>query len=359
MNRQELEKLLDHPPKISNKKIYIWGTGNTASLYQESINRLEQEGSLSITGYVDNNSSKWGGTFYHKPIVSPQELTAQPDICVLICSPQIQVIHAVKQQLKELQIEGYHIDEVILKLHKKELLQCFDLLEDADSQEVYSHLIMCRLKGQYPDDRFISSGQYFQLREFYQRNPNEIFVDCGAFVGDTVERYLWKKDGVFHKIIAFEPDAANYRAMEARIDRLKKEWNTPPFAFETYPYGISDQSAALKVTRNAANNGLSSKIVEASSSEGEECRIIAIDDFIKEPFTFLKADIESYEYKMLSGAKNSIAKWHPLLAICIYHSSADLYDIPLLIQSIEPKYKMKIRHYSNFLDETVLYAWVE
>lgn len=359
MNRQELEKILDNPPNINNKKIYIWGTGNTSALYQESINRLEKEGSLYITGYTDNNSEKWDGQFFNKPIISPQELKAQSDICVLICSPQPQVINAVKQQLKELHIEGYHIDEVILKLHKKELLQCFDLLEDAESKEVYSHIIMCRIKGEYPDNQFISSEQYFQLREFYQRNPNEIFIDCGAFVGDTIERYIWKKDGVFHKIIAFEPDAENYRAMEIRINRLEKEWNIPSYAFAKYPYGISDKNATLKVTRYAANNGLSSKIVETELSEGEECRIIAIDDFIKEPFTFLKADIEGYEYKMLMGAQKSIVKYTPKLAICIYHSSADLYDIPLLIKSIEPRYKIKIRHYSNFLDETVLYAWVE
>lgn len=302
-----------------------------------------------------------GGVFYDKPIISPQELAKLSNKCVLICSPQIQVINAVMQQLKGLQTKGYHIDEVILKMHKKELLQCFDWLEDEESKEVYSHIIMCRLKNEYPHERFISAEQYFQLREFYQRNSNEIFVDCGAFVGDTIERYIWKKDGVFHKIIAFEPDATNYCAMEARIDRLKKEWNISSSAFETYPYGISDKNAYFKVERDFFNNGLGSKIVEASLDFDEKikCKVIAIDDFIKEPFTLLKADIESYEYKMLKGAQKSIVKWHPLLAICIYHSSADLYDIPSLIKSIDPRYKMMVRHYSNFLDETVLYAWVE
>lgn len=320
----------------------------------------------------------------------------QPDKCALICSPQKQVVQAIRQQLHDLGVEGYHIDEVILKLHKDKLLQCLDLLDDEESKEVYSHIVACRLASEYPLDSFISSGQYFQPREFHQRNPNEVFIDCGAFVGDTIERYVWRKDGVFHKIIGFEPDNDNFRAMEARINRLKKEWNVPASAFELYPYGISDKSAYSKVEKDAANNGLGSKIIGLSSfpssdapdkapkgsgsgetgnggesrhepadnscqesNTGEECRIVSIDDFIEEPYTFLKADIESYEYKLLLGARNSIVKWHPLLAICIYHSAADLYDIPLLLHSIEPNYKMKIRHYSNFLDETVLYAWVD
>ena len=61
MDRQELDKILDNLPDIRDKRIFIWGTGNTASLYQESLKRLEQEGSLVVVGYDFNNSEKWGG----------------------------------------------------------------------------------------------------------------------------------------------------------------------------------------------------------------------------------------------------------------------------------------------------------
>ncbi len=86
------------------------------------------------------------------------------------------------------------------------------------------------------------------------------------------------------------------------MNRLKEEWNFAPEQIEIYPYGISDHSSYSKVEQDSSNNGLSSKISENASTEGEECRIVSIDEFIKEPFTYLKADIESYEYKMLAGA---------------------------------------------------------
>lgn len=357
MTRQKLEKILDTPLNIRGKNIYIWGTGNTAMLYQEGLNRLEAEGSLHIAGYVDNNSQKWGGVFCGKSVISPQKLKEHGEVCALICSPQPQVIGEVRQQLKELQVEGCHIDEVILKLHKEKVLECFDLLYDAESKETYAHIVMCRINGEYPQEQYVSSEQYFLLKEFRQRNPKEVFVDCGAFVGDSIERYIWKKDGVFHKIIAFEPDPKNYCALQKRTNRLKEEWNFAPEQIEIYPYGISDHSSYSKIEQYSVNNGLGSKITENASAEGEECRIVTIDEFIKEPFTFLKADIESYEYRMLAGAKQSIAKYHPLLAVCIYHNAADLYDIPLFIKSIVPEYKMQIRHHSDFLDEAVLYAY--
>ncbi|MDE6845895.1 MAG: FkbM family methyltransferase [Lachnospiraceae bacterium] len=359
MVRQELVEILDMPLDISGKDIYIWGTGNTTLLYQEGLNRLDTEGSLHITGYVDNNSGKWGQTFCDKPVISPQELKEHTNACALICSPQPQVISAVRQQLKELQVSGYHIDEAILKLHKEKVLECYDLLYDAESQEIFAHIIACRINGEYPQEKYVSSEQYFALKNFRQRNPREVFIDCGAFVGDSAERYIWKKDGVFGKIIAFEPDLQNYRALEKRTDRLKEEWNFAPEQIEIYPYGISDHSSYSKVEQDSVNNGLSSKITESSSAEGVTCRIVTIDDFIKEPFTFLKADIESYEYRMISGAQNSITKYHPLLAVCIYHNAADLYDIPLFIKSLVPEYNIQIRHHSDLLDETVLYAWID
>lgn len=359
MQRYELEKLLSNPPDICNKNIFIWGTGNTASLYQEGLYRLEKAGTLYISGYVDNDPQKWGKQFGEKKILSPTTLCAMDNVCVLICSPQPNIIQTLQQQLNILNIQNYHIDELILKLHKKEILKCYDLMNDTDSKQVYSHIISCRINGEYPHEDYISSKQYFELKEFAQRNPQETFIDCGAFVGDSLERYIWEKDGMFKKIIAFEPDKQNYSAMKKRVKRLTDEWNFNSDAIEIYPYGLSDKSSNLKIQRYSNNNGLGSKIVQQSSNEGEICTLVTIDDFVKQPFNFLKADIESYEYKMLSGAKNSIKKWHPLLAICIYHNAVDLYDIPLLINSIAPEYKMKIRHYSNLLDETVLYAWMD
>lgn len=359
MLRNELEKILEAPLIIKDKNIYLWGTGNTALLYQEGLHRLEDEKSLSIEGYVDNNPQKWGCDFCGKPVISPQELISLPHPCILICSPQPQIISAIRQQLSALQVECYHIDDVILRLHKSNVLECYDLLEDAVSKDTYAHIIICRIKGLYPQEKYVIPDQYFALRNFRQRIPREVFIDCGAFVGDSIERYIWKKDGVFNKIIAFEPDRKNFLSLEKRTARLIREWNFSSEQISIYPYGVSDRSIASKITQDSTNNGLSSKITTNPSADSEECRLIALDEFIKEPFSFLKADIEGYEYKMISGARNSIIKYKPLLAVCIYHNAADLYDIPLLIKAITPEYKLRIRHHSDLLDETVLYAWAE
>lgn len=275
------------------------------------------------------------------------------------------MVAEVSAQLDQMNVEWLHIDEVIFKTHKDQLLDCYDLLYDQESKRIYKEVIARRMMGVYGDLEIYNGRQYFAIPPFMRNNPKEIFVDCGAFVGDSVERYIWERDGVFSKIIAFEPDPNNFSAMKRRISRLKKEWNLKEDSVSLYPYGIGEKSVVGKLERYIDNNGLGSKMMEqietcsANADTGAECRVVALDDFINEPVTFIKADIESYEYKMLLGARETIVKNNPLIAVCIYHNGVDLYSIPLLLKSIVPEYNMAIRHHSLALDDTVLYAWID
>ena len=176
-------------------------------------------------------------------------------------------------------------------------------------------------------------------------------------MGDSFEQYLWKRCGVFKKAILIEPDKRNINAIEERIVRLKKEWNISDEKIQILPYGLSDIDSKYYLLKNDDLNGLSSKIINENKYDSEECIIVALDSVLENEKYFIKADIESYEYKMLQGAKNTIKKNKPMIAVCIYHNSVDFYSIPLLIHSICDDYKLSIRHYTPNLSETVLYAY--
>lgn len=89
----------------------------------------------------------------------------------------------------------------------------------------------------------------------------------------------------------------------------------------------------------------------------KKLRDALLDDagILEEP-TFIKMDVEGAELSALKGAKKLIAKNHPKLAICLYHKPEDIYDIPIFIKQLDSSYKLYIRHYSNYITETVLYA---
>ncbi|WP_425281358.1 FkbM family methyltransferase [Pectobacterium odoriferum] len=66
-------------------------------------------------------------------------------------------------------------------------------------------------------------------------------------------------------------------------------------------------------------------------------------------------DIEGYEINALKGAKETILRFHPKLAICAYHKVDDFFTIPELVLSYRNDYKVYMRHYTEGLLETVYY----
>lgn len=68
-------------------------------------------------------------------------------------------------------------------------------------------------------------------------------------------------------------------------------------------------------------------------------------------------DIEGAEVGALLGARKTIMKNKPKMAICVYHKFEDLYKIPCLIKEIEPSYKLILRQHEEWPCETVCYAF--
>ena len=90
--------------------------------------------------------------------------------------------------------------------------------------------------------------------------------------------------------------------------------------------------------------------------------IVSLDERVEgghlPPPHFIKMDIEGFEGEALRGARQTIAKYKPKLAISIYHKPEDFFVLPELIKSICPEYKFYLDHYTIFDADTVLYASV-
>ena len=86
--------------------------------------------------------------------------------------------------------------------------------------------------------------------------------------------------------------------------------------------------------------------------------VISIDEAIdpEDRVTIMKMDIEGSELEGLKGARKTIQRDKPKLAICIYHRLEDMTEIPLYIKELVPEYKLYVRHHSSCDSETVLYA---
>jgi FkbM family methyltransferase len=225
-----------------------------------------------------------------------------------------------------------------------------DILSDQKSKNILNKLINLRetLDTKYYIDP--SDTEYFPSDIPILDNLNDInFIDCGAYTGDTIEELMKQSDNV-KTTISFEPDSKNLESLEKNFTLLSeknKETN-----FFIYPAGVYSSNKILKFS----NNGIASSASLVDSSN-IQVPVVSLDTVIlnSDP-NFIKMDIEGAEKEALLGAEKTIKKHKPNLAICLYHKPEDLWELPLLINKIEPSYEMYIRVHEDMCLSTVLYC---
>ena len=91
-----------------------------------------------------------------------------------------------------------------------------------------------------------------------------------------------------------------------------------------------------------------------------KCLTTTIDDTVEQHLLdrldFIKMDIEGAEIHALKGAEKSLTKFHPKLAISLYHSIDDFRAIPRSLDSLGLRYKYYLEHHTIYENETVLFA---
>lgn len=203
----------------------------------------------------------------------------------------------------------------------------------------------------YPGCRFLPGHLPHQYFDFFEPAKDEIFVDVGAYDGQTSLEFAEWADGKFEKIYLIEADSNNAALIH---DHLSENHVT---AFQVFNTGVWNEKATLFFSSKGTTE---SAVTENESEANESIEVTTIDCLLEQNrVSYIKMDIEGCEKEALEGASNTIRKYKPRLAISIYHKPADFIEIPLLILSICDNYKFSIRHYSSFDSETVLYAWCE
>jgi FkbM family methyltransferase len=342
-----------------NKKIVIFGGGMAAKNLIGYTQRVNSK--WNIIYIVDNDEKKWGTDILTYIIKEPIEmLKMQPDeYVVLICG---QHVGEIAEQLENMGIQNYYSEfwmNQIIKVSYKQIVPNEKIawlnqnLTDDESRRVLAAIVEKRKYNfmDYTDIKTFGGSEYF-IDDFWKpiSGNQEVFIDGGGFDGDSIEEFIEWTKGDYRKIYSFEPDP---RRTEQIQDKLWK-WNGK---VELHKKGLYDCETILKFTEG--NELYSGKIdFEKKGEQNIEINTVALDTIVKEKVTFIKMDIEGAEIQALNGAKSIILRDKPRLAICIYHRLEDLWQIPELIKSMVPEYKMYIRHFGVRCRGTILYAHV-
>lgn len=217
----------------------------------------------------------------------------------------------------------------------------FSRLADDISRETFSRLVEFRL---HEDLRvmdyfkFCPKDSYFE--SFVPMISNEaIFIDAGCYDGETTLEFI-RHCPNYRYIHVFEPEPQQMALIRQKLNGLKN--------IHYHQCGASNKKETLAFTLSGSWSHLDEHgdiVVEVDT----------IDASVNDEVTFIKMDIEGHEYFALEGARETIIKNHPVLAICAYHKVDDFWKLPELIFSFRSDYQLYMRHYTEGVLETVYY----
>jgi FkbM family methyltransferase len=218
----------------------------------------------------------------------------------------------------------------------------YELWEDDASRREYLRQVRWRLSGDFDSlAEPVAHSTYFPT-DLCPLLRDEVFVDCGAFDGDSIQLFLQESGGHFSRILAFEPDVRNFARLSEKIG------SAPSITLRHAATGPNDGRVHLVADGTAASS---------IGETGEEVDCVTLDAALDgcSP-TYLKMDIEGAELDALAGASRIIATESPVLAICCYHRQDHLWKIPLFIHSLNCGYRFYLRPHDRETFDLVCYA---
>ena len=348
--------LCDELAGVPGADLLLFGAGNLGRRTLAGLRRVGVE----PLAFVDNSPALQGTVISGKRVLAPATAVAEfGEDAVFVAtawSPSRGHVHGqIFQALRKLgarrlvsfvPLYWHHAAEFLpyysldlphrLYEYGDDVREAYARLNDHQSREQFLRQLSYLLSMMDTVDlpRGGQAQTYFP-RDLVELGHREVFVDCGAYDGDTVESFLEATSGRFDALVAFEPDPYAVEQLRTLVRRL------PPGA-----------SGSIRVEQKAVGPAAGSLRFEGGGTPGSrlsetgsltvEC--VTLDTELGDVVpTFIKMDIEGAEEGALLGSAETIRAHRPVLAICVYHLQSDLYRLPTLIARLCPDYSLFLR----------------
>lgn len=339
--------------KLSKEKrpVYIYGMGDGAI----KIMSVFREYGIKTTGIFASDDFVRGHSFQGFRVMKLSEVEEKEDDFVVVlafAAGYEELIERIKGIAKKHTLyvpdvpvvgSGLFTYEYCLE-HREQLEEVYNLLADDFSRRVYAGIINFKISGDIKWLENITTTKIDIYIKIIRPNLNEHYVDLGAYNGDTIKELMEITRNKYVRIYAMEPDRKNFKKLCRYVENMHHVYavNSAAWCTNTHlPF-------ASKSGRQSSLASGGNKLIEARSVdsllEGKEA-------------TLIKMDVEGAEREAIWGASQTIARYSPRLMIALYHRNEDMFELPLLVHKLNPKYKLYIRHQQYIPAwETNLYA---
>jgi FkbM family methyltransferase len=347
--------------------IVLYGAGNLGQTVLERLRRQHVE----PVAFADDTPGKQGQVINSLLVITPEEAVGrygdEATFVVTVLNPLASYL-VLERRLRAIttarivsflqlawvyagEFLPYYEFELPQHLLRKapEIKRAFQLFTDDEARRQYVAHLRFRLHLDYAALPASSDGDYFPVDVVGQLSPNITFVDCGAYDGDTIRRFLRQQHGAFERIHAFEPDETTCRRLRAYVESLGTGVASRIHVLQA-AVGSRRQSA-----RFISTGGTGSAIGGAGDSEVD---VVALQDVIQdeEAPLYIKFDVEGAESEALAGAERLIRRSRPILAVSVYHRPNDLWEIPAYLHSLDLGYNLSLRTQGEDGLDVVCYA---
>ncbi|MBE3144178.1 MAG: hypothetical protein IMZ61_09685 [Planctomycetes bacterium] len=162
-----------------------------------------------------------------------------------------------------------------------EIRAAWGLWSDLYSKQEFLAQLRWRMQFDFSQLHHPVAGEQYFPHDLFPLLEDEVFVDGGAFDGDTIRQFLRQTRMVFGEIIAFEPDLANFEKLTQYVHSLKEHIREK---IVIYPLALGSQKGRVRF--DAAGTNLS-----AIKTEGDSMiEVAALDEVLagKKP-TYIKS----------------------------------------------------------------------
>lgn len=190
-------------------------------------------------------------------------------------------------------------------------------------------------------------------KKIISADEGDVVLDIGGCWGDTA-LYFASKVGENGKVYSFEFIPDNIKLFN--INTSLNENLLPRINLIQQPV-YNEPNVPIYFKDNGPGSSVQFQPFDGQSGE---TITTTIDSFVNEKklsnVDFIKMDIEGAEMSALEGGIETIRKFRPKLAIAIYHSLDDFFNIPNWILALGLDYEIYIDHYTIHAEETICFA---
>ena len=323
--------------QASEEPVIMYGTGNGA----DKVLDIFEEMNINISGITASNSFVRKREFRGFPVmpISHFEETLESFTVIITFGTSIpevmENIYDIAERHRVLvpvvPVIGTEIfDRNFLNMHKNKINTAYNLMADDFSKKIFAGYINFLFGGEINILKEITTSEEEAFINILKLTENETYIDIGAYRGDTVDKFLSFSNGKYENIVCAEPDTKSFNKLIIHCENLSN--------FAAFNAAVTDIDGEI---------GFSDVHGRQSAIGGEKLTKSFTLNTLSEGVspTYIKIDSEGCENEILRKGEQILKSFKPKLNIAAYHKCADVFTLPILINSINPEYKIHLRHH--------------